>query len=221
MQVGGAPAAPLTNRHIRRRRAVLASGLAITAHAQDDPYLAQAAAAFSRGDLDTAIAHVENAVRADTGNVKARMLLVNALLRRAPVPLTEANPFVARAQEQVAAILGSQPNNMEALKGMAYLRIGTKQFEEARYRALKAVAAGHNDANTYYRLGFIDWSLTYPDYVNARKGAGMRMEDPGIIPDAALRESVRKQHGAHIEEGFRVLQMALQIDPDMPTRWRT
>jgi TonB family protein len=42
----------------------------------------------------------------------------------------------------------------------------------------------------------------------------MHMQDPGIIPDPALRQKVRTQHGAHLEEGFRVLQIALQIDPD-------
>jgi beta-lactamase regulating signal transducer with metallopeptidase domain len=196
--------------------AVLASGLAVTAHAQDDPYgyIAQAAAAFAQGDLDTAIAQVENAVRAEPGNVKARMLLVNALLRKAEPPLTETNPWIARAREQLAAILATQPANVEAPKGMAYLCIDTRQFAEARDWALKAIAAGHKDANTYYMLGFIDWMIAYPDYMEARQSAGMGAADPGIIPDAALRESVRKQHGAQLDEGFRVLQLALQIDPD-------
>src|ERR1051326_5676286 len=42
----------------------------------------------------------------------------------------------------------------------------------------------------------------------------MRPEDPGIIPDANLRLQVRTAHMAQIEDGFRMLQTALQLDPD-------
>ena len=41
----------------------------------------------------------------------------------------------------------------------------------------------------------------------------MKPQDPGIIPDAGLRQNVRAQHGAQIEDGLRMLQIALQLDP--------
>jgi hypothetical protein len=41
----------------------------------------------------------------------------------------------------------------------------------------------------------------------------MNPQDPGIIPDEGLRQSVRTQHMARIEEGLRMLQTAVQIDP--------
>src|SRR5260370_8125999 len=42
----------------------------------------------------------------------------------------------------------------------------------------------------------------------------MKPWDRGIIPDANLRQSVRTQHGAQIEDGFRMLQVALQLYPN-------
>ena len=47
-----------------------------------------------------------------------------------------------------------------------------------------------------------------------RAAAGMKPQDPGIIPDAALRLKVRTEHMAQIEDGLRMLQVALQLNPD-------
>jgi TonB family protein len=41
----------------------------------------------------------------------------------------------------------------------------------------------------------------------------MQPQDSGIIPDAGLRQKVRTDHGAQIEDGFRMLQIAIQLDP--------
>jgi hypothetical protein len=80
--------------------------------------------------------------------------------------------------------------------------------------ALKAIQADAANKGAYYTIGFIDWATTYPDYASVRQAAGMKPYDPGIIPDATLRQRVRTQHGAQIEDGFRMLQIALQLDPD-------
>src|SRR5258708_27676390 len=53
-----------------------------------------------------------------------------------------------------------------------------------------------------------------PGCSSARQAAGMKPQDRGITPEANLRQSVRTQHGAQIEDGFRMLQVALQLDPN-------
>jgi len=94
------------------------------------------------------------------------------------------------------------------------LHTNIKQFTEAHEWALKAIQADATDKNAYYTAGFIDWVTTYPDYNVARQAAGMKPYDPGIIPDPILRQSVRTQHMGQIEDGFRMLQIAIQLDPD-------
>ena len=79
---------------------------------------------------------------------------------------------------------------------------------------MKAIQADPKNKGAYYTIGFIDWATTYPDYGRARQAAGMQPQDSGIIPDAGLRQKVRTDHGAQIEEGFRMLQIAIQLDPD-------
>jgi TonB family protein len=92
--------------------------------------------------------------------------------------------------------------------------VNTKQFASARDWALKAIQADATSKGAYYTVGFIDWALTYPDYASARLAAGMKPQDPGIIPDAGARQKLRTEHGAQVEDGFRMLQIALQLDPD-------
>jgi TonB family protein len=187
---------------------VIASTVALTARAQGaaQAILKQAEAAYNRGDFQQAVELFENAVRVEPANVKAKLLLANAILR---ADFTQA----ARARRQYLDALALDSGNKQALQGLMLLDTNAKQFAGAREWALKAIQADPKDKGAYYTIGFIDWALTYPDYGRARQAAGMQPQDSGIIPDAGLRQKVRTDHGAQIEDGFRMLQIAIQLDP--------
>jgi TonB family protein len=89
-----------------------------------------------------------------------------------------------------------------------------KQYSEAYEWAQKAIAADSSDASAYYTSGVADWTMAFPDYMKARKAAGMQPQDPGIIPDAGLRAEFRTQHMSQIQDGVQKLEVALQIKPD-------
>jgi TonB family protein len=196
--------------------AVLASSLALTARAQGGAQapLKQGEAAYNRGDYKEAATQFESAVQMEPANVKAKLLLAHALQREyVPGPGAD-DSLAARAWQQYLDVLALEPGNKRALEGLMILATNTKQFAEAHEWALKAIQADATNADAYYTAGFVDWALTYPDYAAARLAAGMKPADPGIIPDAALRQKLRSQHGAQLEDGFRVLQIALQINPE-------
>jgi TonB family protein len=195
---------------------VLASSLALTARAQGSAqaHMKQAETAYNRGDYKEAAGQFETAVQLEPSNVKAKLLFANTLLRQyVPGPDADAG-LAARARQQYLDVLALEAGNKRALEGLMVLATNTKQFASAREWALKAIARDATNAGAYYTVGFLDWATTYPDYAAARLSAGMKLADPGIIPDAALRQSVRTKHGAEIEEGFRVLEIALQINPE-------
>ncbi|MEO8595723.1 MAG: M56 family metallopeptidase [Candidatus Solibacter sp.] len=194
---------------------VLASGLAITARAQGaaSELLKQGAEAFNRGDIKDAIRYFESAATVEPGNAKAKLLLAHALLKSAQPGMGGDAGAAARARKLYLDTLAVDKGNKQALAGLIMLSSVGRQLDETRGWALQAVQADPKDTAGYYTLGFLDWSMTYPDYMAARAAAGMRPEDPGTIPDPALRQKVRAQHGGHLEEGFRALQIALQIDP--------
>lgn len=119
----------------------------------------------------------------------------------------------AQARQLYTDALSLDPKSQPALHGMLYLLVNTRQFADAHDFALKAINANASDTEAYYTAGFLDWSLTYPDYAAARKQTNMQPMDQGPIPDNGLRQSLREKHGAQVEEGFRMLQVALQLEP--------
>jgi TonB family protein len=195
--------------------AVVASSLALTARAQDgaSDLMKNGAAAYNRGDYREAVSQFQIVVGLEPANLKAKLSLAHALLAQYVPGTDPANPVVPLAQQQYRDVLAIDPQNRAALHGMMLLAANTKQFADAHDWALKAIQADVTDKIAYYTAGFLDWSMTYPDYAAARRAAGMKPADPGNIPDASLRQSLREKHGAQIEDGFRMLQIALQIDP--------
>jgi TonB family protein len=198
--------------------AVVASSVALTALAQGgaSALMKQAEAAYNAGDFKQATDLFESAVKVEPANLKAKLLLADTLLQQyVPGSAAEADvSLAARARQQYLDVLAVEGGNKTALGGMTMLDLNTKHFTEARNWALKSIQADATNRDAYYTIGFIDWATTYPDYAAARMAAGMKPQDPGNIPDAGLRQGVRSKHGAEIEEGFRMLQVAIQLDPD-------
>jgi TonB family protein len=153
-------------------------------------------------------------VKVEPANLKAKLLLANTLLQGTGPGADDFGALASRARQQYLEVLAVEAGNKQALQGLMLLDTNSKQFAEARKWALKAIQADSTNKDAYYTMGFIDWCTTYPDYVGARLAAGMKQEDPGIILDAGLRQSVRMKHGAELEDGFRMLQIAVQLDPD-------
>jgi beta-lactamase regulating signal transducer with metallopeptidase domain len=196
--------------------AAIASTLALTARAQDGAHtiMKQGEAAYNRGDYKEAADQFESAVKLEPANLKAKLLLAHTLLAEYHPGSGADDPLLSNARRQYLDVLAVEPANKQAIQGMMLLYANSKQFSEAHEWALKAIQADATDKGAYYTAAFVDWSMTYPDYAKARLAAGMKPQDRGIIPDAGLRQSVRTQHGAQIEDGFRMLQVALQLDPN-------
>ena len=195
--------------------AVLASGLSVTARAQGTAgdIIAQGEAAYKRGDYKTAAAQFGAAVRFEPGNLKAKLFLASSLVAQYVPGTDPSSPLVNEARKQYMDVLAVDPGNKQAIREMMMLTSVSKQFAEAREWAEKAIQADSTDVAGYYTAGFVDWSMTYPDYMSARAAAGMKPQDSGIIPDPGLRQNVLAQHGGQVEDGLRMLQTALQLNP--------
>ncbi|HTF65799.1 MAG TPA: M56 family metallopeptidase [Edaphobacter sp.] len=197
--------------------AVMASGMALTARTQGfaTGVITQGEAANKRGDYQEAVRQFTRAVQLEPTNLDARLLLAEALLAQYLPGMDAApSPLVAAARQQYLEVLARDSGSKRALHGMLSLSTSAKQFADAHKWALKAIQADRSDKFAYYTAGFVDWATTWPDYASARQAAGMQRQTPGIIPDAGLRQIVRAQHLAQIEDGLNMLDTALQLDPD-------
>ena len=196
--------------------AVIASSLAISARAQGGAAQGEmklGVDAYNQSEIQTAVQHFQSAVALEPGNIRPKLFLANSLLRQYNTQ-TASDSLLAAARQQYLDALTRDPQNRQALQGMAQTALYTRQYTEARDWLNKLLAQDPNDEPALYTMGFIDWSTAYPPYMAARGAAGMRPETPGIVPDSAARQKFRDQYGSQIEEGLRVLQTALQIKPD-------
>ncbi|HWB85921.1 MAG TPA: TonB family protein [Bryobacteraceae bacterium] len=199
--------------------AIVASGVAVVARAQSavDGMIAQGDAAYNSGDYQGAADQFENAVRLDPNNVKAKLSLANALLQEYDKSSmwTGNQSWVVLTRQQFLRVLALDSGNQQAIRGMMILCTRTGQFQEAHDWAVKAIQAEPSDKLAYYTAGMADERMVVPEYDKALLAAGVPMRVTGEpIPDPSLRATFRMQHGAQIEDGFRLLQIALQLDPD-------
>lgn len=194
---------------------VIASTLAITARAQSGFHGEMKAAgdAYNHGDFKAAAEHFDNAVRLDPSNIAPKLFLANALTREFFADKTQPDPrLLAQARQQYLDVLAYDAHNKQSLEGLASIAIYSKQPSDARDWAVKLTQADPKDKAGYYTAGVADWSIVYPEVQRARMQAAMKVTD-NFIPAAGLRESLREQYGAKIDDGMSMLQTAIQLDP--------
>jgi beta-lactamase regulating signal transducer with metallopeptidase domain len=187
-----------------------ASTLAISARAQSvaQPEMKLAGQAFNNGDYAGAVSHFERAVALEPGNVNARLFLANAYIRQSVAGKEPA--LREKAQEQYQAALDRDPKNVSAMFGLASLR-GPEHAKESRALMLKAIEIDPTNKNAYYAAGVADWTMAYVPIRDANGGMGPNMYRQ--IADAGMRSKLREQLLPAIEDGFRMLQIALDLDP--------
>jgi hypothetical protein len=76
---------------------------------------------------------------------------------------------------------------------------------------MRVIAADPKNKDGYYTAAVLDWNIVWADVHKAYLAAGVV---PTIqLPDANARRSLREKHQARIEEGLRMMQLALQAEP--------
>jgi len=169
----------------------------------------------------------QKAVELNSGETAPHLYLASTLLAQyVPNVNSQKNLDLAqKAAAQFSSVLSIDPENRSALVSLASLCYQQAQVmtdpdqklrktEEARswYERVLAVDPGEKEA--YYWLGVIAWSKYYPKWMSARQQAGMKLSDPGPIPDVTVRQQLKTQYASTIDNGIFNLEKALQKDPN-------
>jgi beta-lactamase regulating signal transducer with metallopeptidase domain len=196
--------------------AVLGSSVAMKARAQGgaSEEMQAACSAYNDGDFANAVQHFENAVRLAPASLDAKMFLANALMKLFfATKASPTSPLLASARKQYEAVLATDPRNKQALRGMVAIAMESRNLEEAREWAMKQVQLDPADKTAYYTVGVMDWTIVYPEFLRAgKKDADGKMREY-TIPDAAHRKALRERYSASLDQGFQMLQTAIQLDP--------
>ncbi|MBW4026519.1 tetratricopeptide repeat protein [Acidipila rosea] len=173
--------------------------------------------AYKSARYEEAINHFQEAVNLDPSLPMARIYLATAYAQQvvpdlqSPENMKTANLAIQGFQE----VLGKDPNNINALKGIAALYLEIGKVDEAKQWQQKVIAADPQDAEANYTIGYIDWRQAYRNAVKELTAVGMTDDGNGNakMPKATCQALVQ-QNTPLVTEGLQYMQKALDIRPN-------
>src|SRR5947209_4768499 len=176
--------------------------------------LNQGVKAYKNGLYEQAIEHFKNAVALDDKLKVAKLYLATAYAQQyvpdAPGADNQRNADMAISEYK--SVLEEDPKNLNSLKGIAYLYMNMKKFDDAREYYKKAIEADPNDPETYYSVGVIDWNAVYRDVADRKSKVGLKVDDP--LKGTKICEEIKSFDGPRIDEGMKMLQDAMDKRQD-------
>ena len=183
--------------------------------------------AYKSARYADAVDYFKEAVALDPTNLNGRLYLATAYMSQyIPGAESPENLQVAKqAKEEFLRVLEKDSNDKTALaslaslsyqqaQGMPDLDAKLKKLDEAKEWYLKLIAADPQNKEGFYSLGVIDWVKWYAAWMRTRADLGMKPEEPGPLKDKKIKDSLKEQYSAIIEDGIKNLQKALDIDKD-------
>lgn len=171
--------------------------------------------AFKTAHYEEAINHFQQAVQLDPSLPMARLYLATAYAQQViPNLQTPDNmKFANLAIQNFQYVLQKDPNDINALKGIASLYLNTQNFDKAKEYQNKVLAVDPNDASADYTVGVIDWTVAYKNALPVRQSLGLQ-DNGDAIKDKKACAALAEKNGPLIQEGLNYLQKAVQIQPN-------
>jgi tetratricopeptide (TPR) repeat protein len=183
--------------------------------------------AYRSAKYADAVDFFKEAVALDPSNLNGRLYLATAYMSQyIPGAGSEENLKVAKqAKEEFLKVLEKDANDKTALASLASLSYQQaqgepdldaklKKLDEAKEWYLKLIAADPQNKEGFYSLAVIDWVKWYAAWMRSRADLGMKPEEPGPLKDKKVKDQLKDQYSAVIEDGIKNLQKALDIDPN-------
>ena len=154
--------------------------------------------AYKNAKYEEAINHFQQAVELDPTLLNARLYLATAFAQQY-IPGADApdnNKFAEQAIDQYKEVLQRDPKNVNSVKGIAYLFLQMKKFNDAKDYYRKATDLDPNDPEPYYSVAVIDWTQTYQPRMEERAKLGLKPEEP-LKDKKVCAAPEGKEHAEH------------------------
>ncbi|HKD81806.1 MAG TPA: tetratricopeptide repeat protein [Candidatus Angelobacter sp.] len=180
-------------------------------HAAAREEVNQGVKAYKAANYDEAIQHFENAVRLEPELKIGRLYLATAYAQQyvPGVETSENLDLATKAINQYNQVLRVDPLNVTSAKGIAYLHLQMKRFDEAKAAYRKAIDMDPNDPEMYYSVGVVDWSMAYQEIMSEKSRNNLKQEDSMIRLPAC--KDLRAAQLANIEDGIAMLARAIEL----------
>jgi tetratricopeptide (TPR) repeat protein len=206
---------------------VLAAGASGCTKLRARDQLNKGVANFRDGHYDAAIENFKQSKELDPELINARVYLATAYAAQY-IPGAPSDENVRVGEQAVAEfqdVLTQDANNLSAIDGLGsilFQMAGTpfqpERFEESKKYHLKHISLSPNDAEPYYWVGVINWTLARRANDELRQAYNVenprrQIKDPDPLPDK-LRTQFTEQQGGLVDEAMQVLDKAVQVRPE-------
>src|SRR5438067_3901425 len=168
--------------------------------------------AYKNAKYEEAIERFKNAVAYDPGLLNARLYLATAYAQQyipgADTP--ENNRNAEAAIDQYKQVLDRHPSreqNINSNKGIAYLYLQMKKFDQAKEYYKKVTTLDPNDPEPYYSVAVIDWTQTYQPRMEERAKLGLKPDEQ--LKDKKVCAHLKTLNADKIQDGIDNLKKAL------------
>src|SRR5579864_5316908 len=178
--------------------------------------------AYKNAKYEDAINKFQEAVELDPSLLNARMYLATAFAQQyipgADTP--ENNKMAEQAIEQYQKVLDSKPardQRVNSAKGIAYLYLNMKRFDDAKKYYRMASDVDPNDPEPYYSVGVIDWTASYQPRMEKRAALGLKPEEHLNAKNKDQKKAcqeLKEKNTPVITEGIDSLKKAIELRPD-------
>ena len=170
--------------------------------------------AYKSAKYEEAINHFQQAVALDPSLINARLYLATAFAQQyipgADTP--DNNSMGQQAIDQYKSVLEKDPKNVNSIKGIAYLYLQMKKFDDAKTFYRKAIEVDPNDPEPYYSIAVIDWTQSYQPRMEERAKLGLKPEER--LKDKKVCQGLRDAHSDVVKDGIEMLDKAIGLRPD-------
>ncbi|MGE0405647.1 MAG: tetratricopeptide repeat protein [Candidatus Korobacteraceae bacterium] len=169
---------------------------------------------YKNAKYEEAIGHFKESVNLDPELINARLYLATAYAQQyiPGIDTPENNRFGEQAIQEYENVLKADPKNINSVKGIAYLYLQMKRFDDAKKYYRQASDLDPNDPETYYSIAVIDWTQSYQPRMEERAKLGLRPQDP--LNDKTVCQQLHDANIGEVDEGVQMLQKALELRPD-------
>jgi tetratricopeptide (TPR) repeat protein len=178
--------------------------------------------AYKNSHYEQAIGHFQQAVELDPTLINARMYLATAYVSQyipgvdAPDNLRDAQQAIDQYQKVIDAN-PARDQKVNSAKGIAYLYLNMKRWDDAKKYYRLASDADPNDPEPYYSVGVIDWTACYQPRMEKRAALGLKPEEhlnPKNKDQKQACDELKVKNAPAIQEGIDSLNKAIQLRPD-------
>ncbi len=170
--------------------------------------------AYKNQQYEQAIDHFQQSIALDPTLLNARLYLATAYTQQY-IPGVESEDNIRLAQQAIdayKAVLEKDPKNITSVKGIGYLYLNMKKFDQAKDYYRKASELDPNDPEPHYTIGVIDWTQVYQPAMEERAKLGLKGDES--LKDKKVCAQLKQENAPLIDDGMTELNKALEIRPD-------